>query len=57
MEGSHRPDWDQQDRPWRPVLKPGSALMFNARLRTITPDTSGDVIFARGYDLTNIRFT
>ena len=50
MEGSHR-NPENRDRPYDPVIKPGYALMFDARLRTRIPKAGGGVIFARAYDV------
>ena len=50
IEGSHR--WiDEASNSYNPVLRPGSALMFDGRLRTTAPSTGGGVVFARAYDI------
>ena len=57
MEGSHR-NTEDIDRPYNPTIKPGYALMFDARLRSTIPKTGGGVIFARAYEVVaNVGFT
>ena len=52
MEGSHRNKGDKADRLYDPVLQPGFALMFDARLRSNVPKVGGDVVLARAYYVT-----
>ena len=54
MEGTHRHTDIKADRPYDPILKPGSAFMFDARLRTKVPAAGGGVLLARAYDVAKI---
>ena len=49
MEGSHRKA--ENYRPYNPIVQPGSALMFDARLKTCDRNAGGGVVFARAYDV------
>lgn len=55
MEGSHHDADDKIDRPYCPILQPGSALMFDARIRTSIPNAGGGVIFAQAYDVASFK--
>ena len=51
MEGSHHNSNAENYRPYAPIIQPGSALMFDARLKTWDPNFGGGVVFARAYDV------
>ena len=53
MEGSHRvKDKGAENKPYFPVVWPGQALMFHARLKSRLPKPGGGVLVARIYDMT-----
>ena len=52
MEGSHHNSKDQ--KPFSTVVKPGQALMFDARIKTEDPSSCGGVVFARRFDVTGM---
>lgn len=54
MEGSHRNIERESNKPYDPIVHPGQALMFDARLRTLDPIAGGGVVFARAYDVTGM---
>ncbi|CAD6592269.1 MAG: hypothetical protein ASARMPRED_006145 [Alectoria sarmentosa] len=54
MEGTHRRAKTKINKPYDPVVQPGQALMFDARLVTHDPGVGGGVVFARAYDVTNM---
>lgn len=54
MEGTHRKAKTQINKPYDPLVQPGQALMFDARLETRDPIVGGGVVFARAYDVTNM---
>lgn len=51
MEGSHLNPERQNHRPYHPVVQPGHALMFDARIQMYDPNAGGGVVFARAYDM------
>lgn len=51
MEGSHHYKEGKEYQSYNPVIMPGYALMFDARLKTILPKAGGGVVFVRAYDM------
>lgn len=47
LEGSHSSADSANNKPYEPTLQPGSALMFDARLKARVPNAGGGVVFAR----------
>ena len=55
MEGSHRKkDKGAKNTPYNPIIKPGQALMFDARLTSLIPQAGGGVLLGRVYDVTGM---
>ena len=55
MEGSHREkNKGAPNKPYFPTVKPGQALMFDARLTSRIPKPGGGVVLARIYDVTGM---
>lgn len=54
MEASHRDGKHKENKPYYPIVQPGQALMFDARLRTHDPNAGGGVVFAMVYDVTGM---
>lgn len=52
MEGTHHNPKGQNPKTYHPIVEPGSALMFDARIQTCDPYAGGGVVFARAYDVT-----
>ena len=55
MEGSHRKrNKDVKPKTYSPVIQPGQALMFDARLTCRIPQAGGGVLLGRVYDVTGM---
>ena len=56
IEASHRNKKTdgEQNIAYSPILQPGQALMFDARLKSRIPKAGGGVLLARIYDLTGM---
>ena len=54
MGGSHRKDKGVEEKPYDPVVQPGQALIFSARLKIRFAPIGGGALLARVYDVTDM---
>ena len=54
MEGSHRNKNGGKNKSYDPIVQPGHALMFDARLIARIPPAGGGALLARVYDVTGL---